>query len=320
LQTNSRNILLDILKVIAATVVITIHCEFLLVYSKLAHHVTSNSLFRITIPFFFCINGFFLCTIFQNKRLKIWGKRVGILYIIWMLIFAYFWLPPIYTNPLKVAATFIFGFNHLWYLAALFPAGFLLYGIRKCSNKTLLIGAVVLYLTGYTIQTLGNLNAFSEPSIVSKLVNYSPIHRNFLFFALPFLSIGYVFRRTNFHQKVTKTKAITALIASFILLIVESLISFYMYTEATFNMSISFLLFGPALFLTAFAFSINSRLNGKTISSFSIAIYLVHPLIIVISARLLKLESTPLTFATIIGTWIASYLLILLNKKLKYIL
>tara|TARA_B110000240_G_scaffold196303_1_gene248141 strand:- start:3026 stop:3739 length:714 start_codon:yes stop_codon:yes gene_type:complete len=237
-----------------------------------------------------------------------------------MLIFAYFWLPPIYTNPLKVAATFIFGFNHLWYLAALFPAGFLLYGIRKCSNKTLLIGAVVLYLTGYTIQTLGNLNAFSEPSIVSKLVNYSPIHRNFLFFALPFLSIGYVFRRANFHQKVTKTKVITALIASFILLIVESLISFYMYTEATFNMSISFLLFGPALFLTAFAFSINSRLNGKTISSFSIAIYLVHPLIIVISARLLKLESTPLTFATIIGTWIASYLLILLNKKLKYIL
>ncbi|MGK0421706.1 MAG: hypothetical protein ACJAT9_001381, partial [Polaribacter sp.] len=246
MQTNSRNILLDILKVIAATVVITIHCEFLLVYSKLAHHVTSNSLFRITIPFFFCINGFFLCTIFQNKRLKIWGKRVGILYIIWMLIFAYFWLPPIYTNPLKVAATFIFGFNHLWYLAALFPAGFLLYGIRKCSNKTLLIGAVVLYLTGYTIQTLGNLNAFSEPSIVSKLVNYSPIHRNFLFFALPFLSIGYVFRRANFHQKVTKTKVITALIASFILLIVESLISFYMYTEATFNMSISFLLFGPA--------------------------------------------------------------------------
>jgi hypothetical protein len=237
-----------------------------------------------------------------------------------MLIFAYFWLPPIYTNPLKVAATFIFGFNHLWYLAALFPAGFLLYGIRKCSNKTLLIGAVVLYLTGYTIQTLGNLNAFSEPSIVSKLVNYSPIHRNFLFFALPFLSIGYVFRRANFHQKVTKTKVITALIASFILLIVESLISFYMYTEATFNMSISFLLFGPAFFLTAFAFSINSRLNGKTISSFSIAIYLVHPLIIVISARLLKLESTPLTFATIIGTWIASYLLILLNKKLKYIL
>jgi hypothetical protein len=196
----------------------------------------------------------------------------------------------------------------------------LLYGIRKCSNKTLLIGAVVLYLTGYTIQTLGNLNAFSEPSIVTKLVNYSPIHRNFLFFALPFLSIGYVFRRANFHQKVTKTKVITALIASFILLIVESLISFYMYTEATFNMSISFLLFGPAFFLTAFAFSINSRLNGKTISSFSIAIYLVHPLIIVISARLLKLESTPLTFATIIGTWIASYLLILLNKKLKYIL
>jgi hypothetical protein len=237
-----------------------------------------------------------------------------------MLIFAYFWLPPIYTNPLKVAATFIFGFNHLWYLAALFPAGFLLYGIRKCSNKTLLIGAVVLYLTGYTIQTLGNLNAFSEPSIVTKLVNYSPIHRNFLFFALPFLSIGYVFRRANFHQKVTKTKVITALIASFILLIVESLISFYMYTEATFNMSISFLLFGPALFLTAFAFSINSKLNGKTISSFSIAIYLVHPVIIVINEHLLKLESTYLTFVTIIGTWIASYLLIQLNKKLKYIL
>lgn len=320
MQTTSRNILLDILKVVAAIFIIAVHCGFLFDYNKVAYHITCNGLFRIPIPFFFTINGFFLFTVFQNNKIKFWIKRVGILYLIWMFIFMYFWIIPVHQNPLKIFPTVLFGFNHLWYLAALFLGGLLLYNIQKFSNILLVVSALVLYLIGYTIQTLSNFNVFEETTLIAKLINFPPLHRNFLFFALPFLSIGYVIRRTNFHLKLKKTQTLTLLIISFALLITESLINYDVNSKASFNMSLSFLVLGPMLLLSAFAFTLNSNVNSKVLSSYSIALYLVHPLIIILITCFFKLESTPLTFVTIVLSGIASYVLIQLNKKLKYIL
>ncbi|WP_430410410.1 acyltransferase family protein [Kordia sp.] len=320
MQTTSRNILLDILKIVAAILIISVHCGFLFDYNKIAYHVTCNGLFRIPIPFFFTINGFFLYTVFQNDRIKNWIKRVGILYLIWMLIFIYFWSIPVYENPIKIIPIVLFGFNHLWYLAALFLGGLLVYTFRKFSNTTLLILAVGLYLIGYTIQTLRNISFFEGTSVIDKLLNFPPTHRNFLFFAFPFLSIGYVIRRSNFHLKTQKKQAIIFLVVSFLLLVAESLTNYHINSKASFNMSLSFLLLGPILLITAFSYTINSSINSKVLSSFSIALYLIHPLIIILITSFFKLESTPLTFATIILSGIASYFLIQLNKKLKYII
>ncbi|MDO6596428.1 acyltransferase family protein [Oceanihabitans sp. 2_MG-2023] len=320
MQNTSRNILLDILKIIAAILIIAVHCGFLFDYDKMAYHVTCNGWFRIPIPFFFCINGFFLFGVFQNNRIKTWAKRVGVLYTIWMLIFVYFWIIPVHENPIKTIPTLLFGFNHLWYLAALLLGGLLLYLIRKHSNTTLLVIAITLYLIGYTIQTLSNFAVFNTSPILAKLIDFPPIHRNFLFFALPFLSIGYVIHRTEFHLKFNKKKAVILLAISFLLLTAESLINYYINANASFNMSISFLLLGPILLITSFAFTLHSNINSKVLSSYSIALYLIHPLIIILILSFFELKSTPLAFLTIILSGIGSHLLILLNKKLKYIL
>ncbi|WP_034061031.1 acyltransferase family protein [Lacinutrix jangbogonensis] len=320
MQTTSRNILLDILKVIAAVAIIAVHCGFLFDLNKIAYHLTCNGLFRIPIPFFFCINGFFLYSVFQNDRIKTWSKRVGILYLIWMLIFVYFWITPVQERFVKIIPTLLFGFNHLWYLAALILGGLLLYTFQKLSNKQLLIIALLLYLIGYTIQTLSNFEVFAKQAMLAKLINFPPLHRNFLFFALPFLSIGYVIRRSNFHLKLKKRQTIMFLVLSFVFLLAESLINYYVNSKASLNMSISFLVFGPMLLLVSFSHKITSSLDSKLLSSYSIALYLIHPLIIVLITSFFKLEATPLTIATIILSVIASYLLIQMNKKLKYIL
>nr|WP_298508766.1 acyltransferase [uncultured Kordia sp.] len=312
--------MLDILKVIAAILIICVHCKFLFEYTKVGHHVTSNGIFRIPIPFFFTINGFFLYTVFQNDRMKFWVKRVGLLYLIWMLIFSYFWILPVYEEPLKIIPTALFGFTHLWYLAALFLGGILLYQLRKLSNTVLIVLALLLYLTGYTIQILSNFNVFTEPAVIVKILDFQPIHRNFLFFALPFLSIGYVMRRSNFHLKLKKTQVSILLVFSILLLITESLTNYYINPGAIFNMSISFLGLGPILLITAFSFKVNSNFNSKLLSSYSIALYLVHPLVLVLIYQFFNLDSITLTLVTVLLSGILSYLLILLNKKIKYIL
>ncbi len=321
MQTASRNILLDILKVIAALFVVGTHCGFLLEYSEALYHIITNGVFRIAVPFFFCVNGFFLYTVFKNNRIKIWAKRVGILYLVWMLIYAYFWVYLNDFNLLKMISSFLFGFNHLWYLAALFVGGLVLYLFRNVSNKLLVVSTFVLFLIGLIIQYLGEFHVFAQQPMLDKLINYPPLHRNFLLFALPLLSIGYVIKRTNFHTKLSKQFVINLLIISLTLLVAENLITYYFVTgEAILNTYLSYVFLAPALLIAAFTFKVTSNMDSKLVSSYSIALYLVHPFIIFLIFNTLTLSPTATTFVTAVLSVIASYLLIQLNKKLKYIL
>lgn len=321
MQTTSRNILLDILKVVAALFVIGIHAGFLLEYNKIVYQIVTNGIFRIAVPLFFCINGFFLFSVFKNNRIKIWAKRVGILYLVWMLIYSYFWTYLNDFNLLKMSTTLLFGFNHLWYLVALLFGGLVLHKFRNASNTLLIASAFVLFLIGIIIQYVGQFHVFAQQPILDKLINYPPLHRNFLLYAFPLLSIGYVIRRTNFHAKFNKQTVLILLFISTFLLIVDSLISYYYFThKVLLNMNITFLLLSPALLIAAFTFKITSNLDSKLVSSYSIALYLVHPLILFLIFNVFTLSPTSRTFATIVLSGIASYLLIQLNKKLKYIL
>jgi peptidoglycan/LPS O-acetylase OafA/YrhL len=321
LQTASRNILLDILKIIAALFVIGTHAGFLFEYSEVASQIITNGVFRIAVPFFFCVNGFFLFNVFKNDRIQTWAKRVGILYLVWMLIYTYFWVFLNDFSVVKIIPTIVFGFNHLWYLAALIPGGLVLYLLRNASNRTLIASAFILFLIVMIIQYLGQLHVFAQQPLLDKLINYPPLHRNFLLFALPLLIFGYVIKRTNFQTKLSKQFVITILIISLVLLVAENLITYYFITgEAILNTYLSYLFLAPALLIAAFTFKITSNLNSKLLSSYSIALYLVHPLIIFLIYNTLTLSPTATTFVTIVLSGIASYLLIQLNKKLKYIL
>lgn len=321
MQTTSRNILLDILKIIVALFVIALHCRFLYDQNEIVYQIFGNGVFKTAIPLFFCVNGFFLLNIFKSNRIKLWAKRVGILYLVWMLIYSYFWVYLNDFNPLKIIPVFLFGFNHLWYLVALLFGGLVLHQLRNASNTVLIVSAIILYAIGITIQYLGKLHVFAEHAMLDKLMNYPPLHRNFLLYALPFLNIGYVINRTNFHTKLNKQLVSILLIASLALLVTDSLINYFFLTgKEILNMNLSFLLLGPVLLIAAFTFKITSKLNSKLLSSYSIAIYLVHPLIIFLIFNMFTLSITAMTFTTVLLSVIASYILIQLNKKLNYIL
>jgi len=321
LQASPRNILIDILKVIASLLVVAFHCNFLYDHNEFVNYLFFKGIFRPVIPFFFCVNGFFLYTIFKNGRVKLWTKRIAILYVAWMLIFSYFWVIPNYNSPTKLLLNIVIGFNHLWYVASFLVGGLLLYSIRKLSNKTLLIGSIILYIIGYFIQILGDLKLVTEPELLVKLVNFTPTHRNFLLFDLPFLALGYIIRRSNFHKQLTTKQIIRLLMLSVVLLTVESLFNYYYNIDRSLSIiCLSCFIAAPVLLLSTFSFTVNARVDSKLLSSYSIGIYLVHPLIVFIIRYFVTLESISLTLVAIILSIVASYFLIQLNKKLKYIL
>lgn len=320
MQDAKRNILLDVFKVVAAISLVATHCAFLYEYSKPIHHLTSNGLFRVSLALFFCVTGFYLYTTFKKEKIKFWLIRIGILYIIWMIIYANFWLVPNMNAPQKFMINILFGFNHLWYLAALFVGGFMLYLIRNASNKVLILSSVLLFLLGYTIQILDNLKVFNDYALLDKLFGFPPFHRNFLFFALPFLALGYIIRRSEYYLKISKSISVKALIFSLLVISVEGLINYQLFPNGVFNLSLSFLIFGPVLLITANVFKFSSCINSKILSSLSIAIYLIHPWIIFLVLKTIKLEPTPLTGVVTVLSIFVGLVLVWLNKKVKYLL
>lgn len=321
MEARSRNILLDIFKLMASIFVIALHCGFLFDQNEIAYQILTNGFFKIIIPFFFCINGFFLYTVFQKKQLRIWIKRLAILYFFWMFVYSYFWTSMNNFNPLKMLVTIFFGFNHLWYLSALFFGGILLYLIRNISNVVLLISIPILFSIAVCIQYLGLFHVFEHYPLLDKLFNYPPSYRNAVFYALPFLTIGYLIRKTNLHLRYKKKTVLWLFILSILLLVIDSLVNYHYLThKVMLNINSTFIFIGPIVLIMAFTFRVTSTMHSKLLSDYAIAIYLIHPMIIFLIASFFDLGTTLLTLLTTILSLIASYLLIKINSKLKFIL
>jgi membrane-bound acyltransferase YfiQ involved in biofilm formation len=238
-----------------------------------------------------------------------------------MCVYSCFWIDINNFDFLKSLLVAIFGFNHLWYLAALLPGGLLLHKLKRLSDKKLIILAVLCLLTGTTIQYLGKFEVFSNTPLLHKITNYPPLYKNFIFFGFPFLTIGYLIHKLDIIKKIDKKKLQILLFLSIALILTESLIGYYSLNGAPIgDLYYSYLLVTPVILISSFVFKINTKKqNSKKLSLYSIAIYLIHPWIIYAIYKYFKLPPTLLSIVTLLGSIGASYFLILLNRKIKYL-
>jgi surface polysaccharide O-acyltransferase-like enzyme len=316
-----RNILLDFLKIILALMVVALHSSFLIEFNKMLSYVAVNGVFRIAVPIFFIINGYYFVNVIDNQQVKNWIKRVAFLYLLWMLVYSFFWIE--WRNfSIKWFLVIIFtGFHHLWYLIAMLMSGVVVFLNRKLSNKKLLSMSFFLFLVGVSIQYIGNFHVFSSNPIIDKIFNFEPAYRNFLFFGFPFFSLGFLLKKNNWHERISKLYVGLMFIVSVVFLVAEALFNyFYLPVSEGCDMLLSLIFICPIVFLGAIIFRLTLNFNGKTISSYSTAIYLIHPLLIIISTRFFILASTTQTvFIFFLSTMVAHFL-IMLNKKYDFIL
>ena len=319
MNTIKRNALLDIIKVIASLLIIALHCRFFYDVDVYLYQITSNGLFFIALPLFFCINGYFLSLVFKKKSFRIWLSRIIILYLVWTLLYSFFWVKPFSIS--KTLQVILFGFNHLWYLASLIAGALLLYVTKNFKSLLLSISAVTLFLIGLIFQYLNLLDIFTESSIAHKLLSYPTFYRNFLFYTFPFLSIGLLIERTRLTQKLSSFKIIVLLIIGLVLLVLDSLINKVLFThENVINMHLSYLLAAPILLIFALKNNVHLRLDSKILSNLSIAMYLAHPWIIYLFIINFNFSETLLTLLSTVTTFIFSLLLIKINNHLKFLL
>lgn len=303
-----RNLSIDVLKIILAFFVVFLHMNFLKETHPLLSYLLVNGLFRIAVPVFLVITGFYFFHIDTTKKLKKWLFRTFLLYAIWMLIYISYW-----KDNDEILLTIVFGYHHLWYLIGTFFSGSILYVLRNQNSKLLIALTVILFSLGYVVQVLGNLHYLNAGS--DFLLNDYPLYRNFLFVCFPFLTIGFLINKHQIDISTYKHSS-WLVVLSILSVIGEAFFNYkYISNEST-DILFSLIFASPLLFL--YCQTIYIKTTSKIFASFSTAIYVVHPLIMK-SDLYKEIESFKvLIFLAILIP--VSFALVYLNKKLKYLL
>jgi hypothetical protein len=317
----TRNLSVDVLKLIMAFMVVGLHTNFLEESSQLGSFLTVEGIFRMAVPEFFLINGFYFLSVIEHKRISVWLKRILILYAFWMFFYIYFWFRPKELSLheiVKILLTLIFGYHHLWYLPGMIGASVLLFLTRKLTNVSLALISLMLFFIGLSLEYAGNYHFFESPA-VDMVVNHSWVYRNFLFFGFPFFCVGYLINKCGLHTKIKIISLFWISILGLCLLLLESYSNFRMSIEPeSFDLYLSLLLLCPIVFLLFYKLDIWGE--SKSLALYSTGIYFIHPLFASIFEKFANFEGTLLTIITLVSSFIAAFGLIVLNKKLKFLL
>jgi len=310
-----RNISLDLLKITLAIFVVLLHSHFCDEYNETISYLTVNGIFRIAVPIFFLINGYFFSYTIENNKVIKWIIRVLILYSVWMIIYSPLWFT---LNIKHNIISLLVGYHHLWYIKAMLISGILLFSINNKKTKNMLVLAFSLFLIGGILQYLGNYHIF-KLNILDKFTNVTYIYRNFLFLGFPFFIIGYLIKVNDWQKKINSKQIVFLIPFSILILLLESYIN-YSYTREGVDILFSLIIICPLIFIYALNLNMNYNVNSKNISLISTAIYLIHPWVLKILTEIHQFGSTFLVLLTIIISFTISLIIIKINKKIKFLL
>lgn len=197
---------IDCCKFICSLMVVAIHFPLFQDFNEILSMYITNVFCRLAVPFFFIAAGFFVTTKINNIRsCKKYIIRLLILYVLYSIIYipqAYKlgWLKELkrYIRRSILVRSYI----HLWFFVALIFAIILLYfcvNVIKISDLQLGIILGILYAIGVAGNTYSTVipKVIQDNIFIQNYYRYFETTRNGLFFAFPFVSIGYLIRKNG---------------------------------------------------------------------------------------------------------------------------
>jgi hypothetical protein len=304
-----------------AFMVIGLHANFLDSLSPLGNFLTVQGFFRIAVPIFLVINGFYFFSSVSKNNYFDWLKKITGLYVVWMAIYSYFWFSIPDFSLIELVRLFIkiiIGYHHLWYISGMLGAAIILLLLRKLPSLILCLTIALTFSIGVFIQYSGNYHLYPN-TIVDKIFNLNYSHRNALFFSYPFFCIGYLINKHSLHKLLSLKAVITLTLLGSLLLVGESYANYlFSSKDVGFDNYSSLILFCPVVFILFM--NINISGSNKNIALYSSAVYFIHSLFLSILNELTDFNGTISTFIVIFVSLVASYFIIKLNRKVKFIL
>lgn len=321
-------------RVILAMMVVAIHCLPLHRLWPDGDILITLTLFRIAVPFFFMISGYYVFSDLatQNSypaRQRIWlfiKKQLQVYLIATLLFLPLAWYSGILglNMPLDtfIQTLLVNGIlYHLWYFPAIITGGLLVMGLlTRLSFKQVFFIAVGLYVVGLGGDSWSGLAAQTPItplySLIFQLLDGT---RNGIFFAPLFLILGVLARR--FAKKPASPHRYSYLMISLICLLLESYLLHHFTTPKHDSMYV-FLPF-VLLFLFPIIQQWQAPMIWKQAGRLSLWLYLLHPYTIAVthflSQKLPLLQNNLINYFVVLGLTIELiYGLFALQKLLPF--
>lgn len=315
----SRNLSLDVMKLVLAVIVVISHAKVLLGYSELGYQLTVQGLFRVVVPFFMIVSGYYFINVVRDKSIVDWLKKAVTMYLFWMLIYFYFWWDisevTLY-EVLRILRVAIMGYHHLWFMSALIGAAITLYMLRNLSLKMLALLVVIFYSMGVFFIYAGNYHIFSGTPL-DALFNEDWLYRNFLFFGFPFFCTGYLLRRWEGVRQWGRGYYMLWSLVGTLLLLGESYLSYLgLKDHPSFDMYLSLLVVCPGLFLWVASMQVHGV--STSLAYYATALYFIHPLFISLFEALSFQPGNTLALLALVSSLAAVVMLKGSRKRLKF--
>ncbi|MFJ7914160.1 MULTISPECIES: serine racemase VanT catalytic subunit [unclassified Lysinibacillus] len=279
---------IDYFRFAAALLVIAVHTSPLFSYSETVDFILTRIIARIAVPFFFMTSGFFLISRYNDNsdKLKIFLKKTSIIYVIAILLYVplniyngYFSMDNLLPNIMK-DIVFDGTLYHLWYLpASIIGAAIAWYLLKRVGVSFALIVTMILYVVGM----LGDsYYGFAEKipflkkmfELMFEVADYT---RNGLFFAPLFFVLGGIIADKAI--KVSLKKSVIGFVISLALLFGEGMALHQWGVQRHDSMYMMLL---PCMFFLFNALTYWKGKRIKALSSLTLIVYIIHPMIIVL--------------------------------------
>lgn len=285
---------IDLCRLVAALMIVAIHTYPFEIINNNLDYLITRVLFRIAVPLFFMITGYFLLPKALKHKEKIidYLKKIIKLYFISIIIYLPINIYMDYfrkSNLLEIIKDLLMNgtFYHLWYFPALILGVTLVYiMIKKMNQKTISIIVFLLYLFGLLGDSYYGFtkNIFFLKDLYNLIFKLFSYTRNGLFYAPIFIYIGYILN--NKPNKLSYQKNIILIFISTISLLIEGTLLYYLKIPKHTSMYLSLL---PLSYLI-FNLLINTKLTtNKKIRNIATLLYILHPLFIVVIRFCFKL-------------------------------
>lgn len=285
--------MIDLMKYIAAIMVICIHCNHLFSHEFLDFFVR-QIICRIAVPFFFISSAYFVRkrSVKDDMYVKTYLKKFIKSYFLWSLVFIPIGLDWIHQN-LNLAGyllpfALIYGFihigtyYHLWYIPAVILTTFLIDKLlKRYSYKILFIISAILFIFGSIESYYGILSNGWFKDFFDLLISIIFTTRSGLLYGMIFTLIGYyIYDYRDLLKSLQKYIIILTLFFAS-LLILEGV---FLYNIVSLDMNFLLMLvpFSFFFFLSILFFPYTPKHDTKKVRELSKYYYFIHPVCIVI--------------------------------------
>jgi hypothetical protein len=181
----------------------------------------------------------------------------------------------------------------------------------------MILAIFITFSFGVIIQYIGNYHLVPI-ILIDKLFNINEIHRNFLFLAFPFFGIGFLINKYKIHERIPLRLLVGLSGIGIVLLICESYFNYIFSLGGGFDNLLSLLIICPAVFLLFM--NIDIKGESKELALYATSIYFVHILFYNLYLSFNFTKGTKLTLMVLFSAIVASYFLLKINKRLRFIL